>query len=107
MVLVPAPGTDEIEITETIFETEKSTYEIEVVNKLTAYDTLCETVRANSIALINGMALMNAKKQEKIDEIQLRHIEKVFDREIKIKTEYEKQFESKLEVWKADKENLS
>ena len=106
MVLAPAPGTDEIEITETTFETEKPTYEVEVINKLIAYDTLCETVRANSIALINGMALTNAKKQEKIDEIQLRHIEKLFDREIKIKTEYEKQFQAKLEVWKADKEKF-
>ena len=103
MVLLPSPGTNEIGITEIVFDSEKPTYEVEVTNKLIEYDNLCETIRNESIDLINGTNLTAAKKQEKIDEIELKNIERKFDREVKIKSEYEKQYQSKVEVWKSDK----
>ena len=106
MMLVPTPGTDEIGISENSFENEQPTYEIEVTNKLTAYDNLCDNIRTELIARINNTNLTAAKKQEKIDEVELKHIEKKFDREIKIKIDYEKQYQSKLEVWKTDKEKF-
>lgn len=106
MVLTPTPDTNAIEITETTFDIEKPTYEIEVINKLSAYDNLCETVSNESIALINGSDLSDEKKQKKIDGIQLKNIDRKFDREIKIKGDYERQYESKLEVWKSDKEKF-
>ena len=106
MVLVPTLGTNEVGIIETVFESEMPTYEIEVIDKLTAYDTLCNNIRAELITRINNTNLAQARKQEKIDEVELKHIDKKFDTETKIKSDYEKQYQSKLEIWKSDKEKF-